>query len=91
MAYSAVKSLLTAVRQAGSSDTEKVVDALAALKYDTYKGAQYYRACDHQSVQSVLVIESNSAPRGPADVFKVLQTVPGSEKMLRSCAELGHR
>jgi branched-chain amino acid transport system substrate-binding protein len=91
MAYSAVKSLLTAVRQAGSSDTEKVVDALAALKYDTYKGAQYYRACDHQSVQSVLVIESNSAPRAPADVFKVLQTVPGSEKMLRSCAELGHR
>lgn len=91
MAYSAVKSVLMAVKQADSSDTEKVVDALAALKYDTYKGAQYYRACDHQSVQSVLVIESNPQPRSSADLFKVLQVAPASETTLRGCAELGHQ
>ncbi|MEN3364750.1 MAG: branched-chain amino acid transport system substrate-binding protein [Burkholderiales bacterium] len=92
MAYSAVKSLLAAVKTAGVTDTEKVVDALAKLKYDTYKGPQYYRACDHQSVQSVLVIGSKAkGERNPADVFEVLQVVPGSEQMLRSCAELGHQ
>jgi branched-chain amino acid transport system substrate-binding protein len=92
VAYSAVKSLLDAVKAAGSAETENVVDALAALKYDTYKGAQYYRACDHQSVQSVLVIGSNTTPgSNPAGVFKVLQVVPGTESMLRSCAELGHK
>jgi branched-chain amino acid transport system substrate-binding protein len=92
VAYSAVKSLLEAVKAAGSAETEKVVDALAALKYDTYKGAQYYRACDHQSVQSVLVIGSNTTPgSNPTDVFKVLQVVPGTTSMLRSCAELGHK
>jgi len=92
MAYSAVKSLLAAVKTAGTADTEKVADALASLKYDTYKGQQYYRACDHQSVQSVLIIESNSKEaRNPADVFKVLQVVSGSEKLLRECTELGFK
>ena len=66
--------------------------ALAALKYDTYKGPQYYRTCDHQSVQSVLVIESNSKEaRDPTDVFKVLHVEPADEKLLRSCQELGFK
>lgn len=92
MAYSAVKSLLMAVKSAGTTDSDKVAAALAALKYDTYKGPQYYRACDHQSVQSVLVIESNSKEaRDPTDVFKVLHVEPADEKLLRSCQELGFK
>lgn len=90
MAYSAVKSLLIAVKTAGTTDSDKVAASLRALKYDTYKGQQYYRACDNQSVQSVLVIESNSKEaRDPTDVFKVLHVEPASEKLLRSCQELG--
>jgi branched-chain amino acid transport system substrate-binding protein len=90
MAYSAVKSLLIAVKSAGTTDSDKVAAALRALKYDTYKGPQYYRACDNQSVQSVLVVESTSKPsRDPSDVFKVLHVEPASEKLLRSCQELG--
>ena len=91
MAYSAVKSLLMAVKAAGTSDTEKVVDALAALRYDTYKGVQSYRGCDHQSLQSVLVIASKDAPKGSSDVFSVLQVAPATSLALRSCAELGHK
>ena len=91
MAYSAVRSLLQAVKAAGTSDTEKVVDALAALRYDTYKGPQSYRACDHQSMQSVLVIQSKAAPQGSPDIFSVLQVAPASADALRSCAELGFK
>jgi len=91
MAYSAVKSLLQAVKAAGTSETEKVVDALAALRYDTYKGPQSYRACDHQSMQSVLVIQSKAAPQGSPDIFSVLQVAPASADALRSCAELGFK
>lgn len=91
MAYSAVKSLLMAVTSAGATDSDRVAAALAALKYDTYKGPQYYRACDHQSVQSVQVIASNSNPRDTADVFKVLHVEPANEKLLRSCQELGFK
>jgi branched-chain amino acid transport system substrate-binding protein len=90
MAYSAVKSLLTAVKAAGTTESDKVGAALRSLKYDTYKGQQYYRACDNQSVQSVLIIESAAREaRDPSDVFKVLHVEPASEKLLRSCQELG--
>jgi branched-chain amino acid transport system substrate-binding protein len=92
MAFSAVKSLLMAVKTAGSTDTEKVAASLRSVKYDTYKGAQYYRACDNQSVQSVLIVESNAKQAtDPADVFKVLHVEPASEKLLRSCQELGFK
>jgi branched-chain amino acid transport system substrate-binding protein len=91
MAYSAVKSLLMAVRQADSTDTEKVVDQLAKLQYDTYKGPQSYRGCDHQSVQTVLVIASKAAPQNANDLFTVLRVAPASTAALRSCAELGHQ
>lgn len=92
LAYGAVKSLLMAVKTAGTTDTEKVVDALQSLKYDTYKGPEYYRTCDHQAVQSVLVIQSKAAPaNNPDDIFKIIKEVPPSEKILRSCAELGFK
>jgi len=92
MAYSAVKSLLLAVKSAAATDSDKVAAALSALKYDTYKGPQYYRGCDHQSVQSVLIIESAAKEtKDPADVFKVLSVVPADEKLLRSCGELGFK
>ncbi|NIF85793.1 ABC transporter substrate-binding protein [Comamonas sp. Tr-654] len=92
MAYSAVKSLLLAVKAAGSTDSDKVAKSMRALKYDTYKGLQYFRACDNQSVQSVFIIESNSKDaKDPADVFKVLHTEKGNEALLRSCQELGFK
>ena len=56
--YTGVYSLLLAVQAAGGTDSEKVIAALEALKYDVAKGPQYYRKCDHQSVQSVLIVES---------------------------------
>lgn len=91
MAYSAVKSLLEAVKIAGTTDAEKVIPVLENLKYDTYKGPQHYRKCDHQSVQSILVITSKEKGKNASDVFQVLETIPGDESMLRTCAELGHQ
>lgn len=91
LGYAGVRSVLMAVKQAGSTDTEKVVDVLATLKYDTYKGPQHYRECDHQSVQSVFIIESKSTNMAnPSDVFTVLQTDPASEDDLVSCKDEGH-
>ena len=91
LGYAGVTTVLTAVAKAGSTDTEAVVDALAALKYDAYKGPQYYRGCDHQSVQSVLVVQSKDKPAaGDADVFDIVATEGPDERFLRTCAELGH-
>lgn len=91
LAYSGVKAVLMSARNAGSVDAEKVIPAMEALKYDYYKGPQYYRTCDHQSVQSVFIIESKTKnQRNAADVFDVLSTEEPSEDHLRTCAEEGH-
>jgi branched-chain amino acid transport system substrate-binding protein len=91
LGYAGVRSVLAAARQAGTTDVEKVIDVLQDLKYDFYKGPQHYRACDHQSVQSVFIIESKSKDMSnPSDVFNILETAPASEDALVSCKDEGH-
>jgi branched-chain amino acid transport system substrate-binding protein len=92
LGYGGVRTVLAAVKNAGSVDTDKVIAALEALKYDFYKGPQYYRQCDHQSVQSVLVIKSKSKDmKNESDVFEIIATDEPNEANLRSCEELGHK
>jgi branched-chain amino acid transport system substrate-binding protein len=92
MGYGGVRAVLSAVKNAGSVEADKVVAALEALKYDFYKGPQYYRKCDHQSVQSVLIIRSKSKDmKNESDVFEVISTEEPSEAHLRTCEELGHK
>ena len=92
LGYGGVRTILAAVTNAGSVDTDKVIAAMEALKYDFYKGPQYYRKCDHQSVQSVLVIKSKSKDlRNSSDVFEVVGTDEPNETNLRTCSELGHK
>lgn len=89
LAYAGVKTFLIAARQVGTTDPEAVIPAMETLKYDYYKGPEYYRKCDHQAVQSVLIIESKNAPPGEPDVFNILAVDQLSEADLRSCQELG--
>lgn len=92
LGYSGVRTILTAVRNAGTTETLKVADAMRRTKYDFYKGSQYYRACDHQSVQPVLVIESKSKNlKDKNDIFQIVSVENVDEKNLRSCQELGFR
>ena len=92
LGYAGVRSVLQAVKNAGSIDTNKVIEAMENLKYDWYKGPQFYRGCDHQAVQSVLIVESKSKNlRNKYDVFNVLQTDIVKEEQLRTCAELGFK
>ena len=91
--YTSIRSLLMAVKAAGGTDTEKVVSALGLLRYDVAKGLEHYRACDHQAVQSILIMESKKKAdmKGDADIFRIIAVEPGDEAMLRTCEELGHK
>jgi branched-chain amino acid transport system substrate-binding protein len=92
MGYAGVRSILTAVKNAGTVDTDKVIAAMEALKYDFYKGPQYFRKCDHQSVQSVFIIEAKTKDqKNESDVFSVVATEAPNEANLRSCEVLGHK
>ncbi len=92
LGYAGVRSVLQAVRDSKSTDSTRVSIAMRQMKYDWYKGAQEYRKCDHQSVQSVILVESKSKNmKDKYDVFNVLSVEGADEKKLRSCDELGHK
>ena len=80
------------MKAAGSTDTDKVIGALEKLRYDKYKGPQYYRKCDHQSVQSILIVRSkpDAKMRNKWDIVDVVHVEQPDEKNLRGCTELGH-
>lgn len=92
LGYAGVRSVLQAVREAKSTESVKVSIALRQMRYNWYKGEQFYRKCDHQSVQSVVIVESKSKNmKDKYDVFNVLAIENPDEKNLRSCDELGHK
>lgn len=92
LGYAGIRSVLQAVLNADSTDSAPVSIALRQLKYDWYKGPQFYRKCDHQSVQSVIIVESKSKNmKDKNDVFNVLAIEDANEKNLRTCEEMGHK
>ena len=92
LGYAGVRTVLQAVLNAKSTDSQPVSIALRQLKYDFYKGEQFYRKCDHQSVQSVVIVESKSKNmKDKNDVFNVLAIEKPDLANLRSCEELGHK
>ena len=92
LGYAGILSVLQAVKNADATDSQRVSVALRQLKYDWYKGPQFYRKCDHQSVQSVVIVESKSkGMKDKNDVFNVLAIEDANEKNLRTCEEMGHK
>jgi branched-chain amino acid transport system substrate-binding protein len=92
LGYAGIRSVLQAVLNAKSTDSIPVSIALRQLKYNWYKGDQFYRKCDHQSVQSVVIVESKSKDmKDKYDVFNVLAIEDANEANLRSCEEMGHK
>jgi branched-chain amino acid transport system substrate-binding protein len=92
LGYAGVRSVLQAVLNADATDNVRVAIALRQLKYNWYKGEQFYRKCDHQSVQSVVLVESKSkGMKDKYDVFNVLAVEAPSEANLRTCDEMGHK
>jgi len=92
-AYGGAKELLGAVERAGSLDPEKIRKQLEGRSYDNYKGKQWWRKCDHQSMQDWYILKG----REPKDVkkewafFDVLGKTDADEKLERTCEELGFK
>jgi branched-chain amino acid transport system substrate-binding protein len=90
LGYAGVRAVLSAVKAAGTTDTDKVIAAMSGMKYDYYKGPESYRPCDHQAVQSVFIIESKSKDmENQYDVFNLLATDAANEANLISCKDEG--
>jgi branched-chain amino acid transport system substrate-binding protein len=87
--YSGVLELLGAVERAGTTDAEAVIAQLEGHQYDHYKGPQYWRKCDHQSIQDVYVYRIKTRFEDQWNILDVIHQ-EGGEGIAASCAEQGH-
>ncbi|SDW75690.1 ABC transporter substrate-binding protein [Marinobacter mobilis] len=83
-AYSIVYQYRDAVERAGSTRTADVMRALEGHRYSLLKDEQYWRAFDHQNVQSVHVVRINDRETVMADpyssgYFTIIASLPGDE------------
>jgi len=92
LGFAGVMTVLTAARSAGTIASAKLIEAMRGMKFDLYKGPEHYRTCDHQAVQSVLIINNRSTDKAnDMDVFNIVEIQPPAEEQLESCAALRHK
>jgi len=63
--FSAAMAVVTALRKAGSTDTERLIEAMEGMKFMTPKGEMVFRREDHQALQSMFHFRIRVDPRLP--------------------------
>ena len=53
----AASAVVTAIKKAGGTDTEKLIGAMEGMEFDTPKGKMMFRKEDHQALQSMYVFK----------------------------------
>ena len=85
--YSILNEYKSALKRAGTFDTNAVITALEGHKYTGVKDQQVWRVFDHQSVQSVYLVEGRSekevaADKFKLDYFKIIERISGEDVVI---------
>ncbi len=85
--YVATNVLFMAMQKAKTTtDHEKIAAAMEGMKYTLTKGPEYVRACDHQRVQSYLLLRGKGRKANGWDLAEIVEEVPG-DSIIMSCAD----
>ncbi len=88
LGYMAAQNLINRILHAGTTDTEKLVQAFENFHYDAGKaGGGYFRKCDHQAVQGTYagMIVAKNKRRSPNEYFTIASRV-GGDFAAESCS-----
>jgi branched-chain amino acid transport system substrate-binding protein len=91
-AYSAIHEVARGITLAKAVNSDAVASALLANPtYNHYKGKQWWRTCDHKAFQDLWIVKGRerSKMKGDWDFVEIVQKVPASESLDRTCAEKG--
>lgn len=90
LVYDSIKVMATAMEKAKSFDVSKLIPVLEGLEFQTSKGMEKIRACDHRVIQDwyVGVGKSPDKMKSKWDLIEILGHAGGEEIML-SCQETG--
>ncbi|KRT72932.1 MAG: extracellular ligand-binding receptor [Candidatus Rokubacteria bacterium CSP1-6] len=63
--FAAAMAVVTAIKKAGGTDTEKLITAMEGMEFDTPKGKMIFRKEDHQALQAMYAFKMVSKPDVP--------------------------
>jgi branched-chain amino acid transport system substrate-binding protein len=85
--YVATNVLFMAMQKANTTtDKLKIVTAMEGLKYTLTKEPEYVRACDHQRVQSYLLLRGKGKKANGWDLAEIVEEVAG-DSIIMSCED----
>lgn len=63
--FAAAMAVVTAIKKAGGTDTEKLISVMEGMEFDTPKGKMTFRKEDHQALQAMYAFKMVSKPDVP--------------------------
>ncbi len=75
----AASAVVTAIKKAGGTDTEKLITAMEGMEFDTPKGKMTFRKEDHQAMQSMYVFKIKADRKNDWDLLDLVREIPASE------------
>ena len=73
----AASAVVTAIKKAGGTDTEKLIAAMEGMDFDTPKGKMTFRKEDHQAMQSMYVFKIKADRKNDWDLLDLDPRNPG--------------
>ena len=75
----AASAVVTAIKKAGGTDTEKLIAAMEGMEFDTPKGKMIFRKEDHQAMQSMYVFRVKADGKDQWDLLDLVREIPMDE------------
>jgi len=75
----AASAVVTAIKKAGGTDTEKLIAGMEGMEFDTPKGKMIFRKEDHQALQSMYVFKIKAEGKNEWDLLDLVHEIPMSD------------
>jgi branched-chain amino acid transport system substrate-binding protein len=75
----AASAAITAIKKAGSTDSEKLIAAMEGMEFDTPKGKMTLRKEDHQALQAMYQFKVKADGKDEWDLLDLVREIPISE------------
>jgi branched-chain amino acid transport system substrate-binding protein len=76
---SAAMAVVAGITKAGGTDTEKLIEAMAGMEFDTPKGKMTFRKEDHQAMQSMYHFKVKKDWKDDFDMLDLVREIPAAD------------
>lgn len=75
----AAMAVVAGITKAGGTDTEKLIEAMAGMEFDTPKGKMTFRKDDHQAMQSMYHFKVKKDWKDEFDMLDLVREIPAAD------------